>query len=543
MTALARNANQNVVPGATVLFTSADEAGIIVTQGTTDASGLATAVVTTGGNPQNRKITINASSGNASGSVSIAVVGTTLALSGPTNAQSNTPVPLTATLTDAGGKGIANAAVQVTSAAGNVLSASTLTTSSTGQVSFTLTGTNTSRLTDTVTATALGTAATTTITFSPDNFGFTMPASNKEIALNTNQTIQVRWLQNGNPVSGQTINFSTTRGTVTPTSVVTDASGLASATVSSTNAGFATIQASSSGLTKPSNTLQVEFVAINPTSINIQPSPAVIATGSQSNIGATVRDVNNNLVKNAVVDFTLNDTTGGTLSSPTATTNSQGVAIVVYTASSTPSASNGVRITATVRGVAVTSTGTLTVGSRALRITLGTGNQIFKPNATTYQLPYSAIVTDSAGNPVPNASFNLSVTSLRYAKGYYVVPAAGGNPTQTVTAVCVNEDTNGNGVLDPGEDINGNGVLDPGNVASVPGSATLGSDGTAQFNITYPQDRGNWVAVRLTARASVSGTESVENRDFVLPIAVVDQPNPPGSPSPYGIASNCSNPN
>src|SRR5690606_34266700 len=117
---------------------------------------------------------------------------------------------------------------------------------------------------------------------------------------------------------------------------------------------------------------------------------------------AVVRDVANNLVKNANVSFVLTDVTGGSLSAGSAVTDSQGRASVVYTASDTTSAQNGVRIVATVNGI--DDEVFLTVGGQNLRIVLGTGNEIVESDDTTrYELPYTAIVSDAAGNPAPNA--------------------------------------------------------------------------------------------------------------------------------------------
>ena len=62
------------------------------------------------------------------------------------------------------------------------------------------------------------------------------------------------------------------------------------------------------------------------------------------------------------------------------------------------------------------------------------------------------------------------------------------------------------------EDYNGNGRLDPGLVVStaeVSGqSATTGADGSAAVTLIYPKDHARWVAVQLTATATVNGTQN-----------------------------------
>ncbi|HZP13431.1 MAG TPA: Ig-like domain-containing protein, partial [Nevskiaceae bacterium] len=82
LTALVTDSNGNLVSGVPVTF-SAPGAGIQVTQGTTDASGTATAILTTGGNPTNRNLTVTASASGTSDSINVAVTGTTLQINGP----------------------------------------------------------------------------------------------------------------------------------------------------------------------------------------------------------------------------------------------------------------------------------------------------------------------------------------------------------------------------------------------------------------------------------------------------------------------------
>jgi len=112
-----------------------------------------------------------------------------------------------------------------------------------------------------------------------------------------------------------------------------------------------------------------------------------VSPSEQSTITAKVRDPAGNLVKNAIVVFQLDDITGGSLSAAQAPTNSQGEASVIYTASTTTSASNGVTITAFVQGAAAVSDSVnVTVASRELFISIGTGNEIFEPDSARYRV-------------------------------------------------------------------------------------------------------------------------------------------------------------
>lgn len=546
--AVTKDASNNVLPGQAVSF-AADSGAVIVTQPTTDSNGRALATLTTDGDPRNRTIKVTATSGSRSTTIAINVIGTTLSISGPANTQRSVETAYTLQLADAGGNGISGRAVELSTQAGNTLRSggavvSSVVTNGSGQASFTLSATNAAT---TITATVLGLTAVTPVTVSTDEFSFTSPDNNDSVIDlgSAPRTLTVTWLQNGAPVAnGTVVNFSTTRGSLSSSSVPTN-NGRAEVTITATNAGIANVVASSTAFTRPSATRSVRFRATQAAKIVAQADPAVIATNETSEISSVVRDANNNLVADKTVEFLLEDFSGGELSSPTAVTNTQGLARVTYRSTSTTTAKDGVRVTASARNAdgssATPGSTTLTVGSRALRITLGTGNEILEPNETTYQLPYSAIVTDAAGNPATNADFQLSVLPTRYYKGFYVIPEDGGDPVPFYAFTCDNEDAiPRNGVLDQGEDFNNSTILEPGNVATVPRSPDLDASGTVQFNIQYPQDRGNWVEVELTARAVVGGSEAVEKAVFTLPISEDDAENPPATfrngraESPYG---------
>jgi hypothetical protein len=371
------------------------------------------------------------------------------------------------------------------------------------------------------------------------------------------------WTNGGAPVTGQTVTFSTTRGTFTgggvTTTAQTDGTGTATATISSATAGPAVVSASATGVTA---TLALTFEATVPASVNVQASPTTIPTQGQSAITAIVRDASGNLVANQTVDFQLTDVTGGSLSAGSATTDIQGQAQIVYTASSTQSAANGVQITATVQGTTVpAATVTLTVGGQTVFLSLGTGNQIGENAAKTqFQLPYVVQSVDAGGNPVPNVAITLTVHSLppvgvptgtdetapsaadaAYWKGTYVL-----GTTWIWTPInangCLNEDLNGTGVYEASEDLNNNGRLDPGDVATVsPGSVTTDSTGSGSILIFYPESYANWVQVKLEATATVSGTQTSVSRVFQLPILAsyltATNADPPGFISPFGYLS------
>jgi hypothetical protein len=521
LTAQVKDANNNLVPDLAVNFSS-DSGSLTVTQPVTDVSGQALATLSTLGDPANRTITVTASVSDGTDTltdtITVTVIGSQLTITGPTNLSFGDTGNYDVKLVDAAGTGIPNVTVDLSSQAGNVLSASSLVTDSAGAAQFTLTA---SQGDDTLSATALGITTQRAVAVSTDSFSFLTPNANVEIPLNSNRTVTVRWTQAGVPVTGQQIDFSTTRGVLTPSSATTDASGEASVTIASANAGGASITASTNG--GPSTQRAVEFVATVADSIDVQADPFTIAPNEQATVTAIIRDPNNNLVKNKQVVFQLDDVTGGALSVGSAETDSQGRAQTVYTASSTTSASGGVVITAFVQDTpAVADSTALTVARREVFLSFGTGNTMSEPSPAEYDLPFVLFVTDADSNGVAGVQVQLSLHSTHYLKGYWTPDAVNDVWVATTTVTCDDEDVNTNGVLDAGEDFNGNLHVEAGNIASIVADATTDDSGKVLFDIIYPQQYGAWLDVRLEAKATVQGTETTESMTFVLPVLAAD---------------------
>lgn len=566
--ALLLDANNNVMSGVAVAFQSSSGA-LTVSNGTTGADGTATATLSSAGDPSNRTITVTAAAGSTTSTVPVNVVGTKLSLSGPTSLVLQSSGTYTASLVDASGNGISGQTATVTSAKDNTINPSTFTTDTNGQGSFALTAINSG--TDTITAAAAGLKATQSVSVSSDAFSFTSPTANANINIGTNSVVTVNWKNGTNAVVGAQITFAATRGTLTPTTVTTDANGSASVVISSTASGPSVISATgNNGTSTVSTQTTVDFIATTPSAMDLQASPGTIPTQGQSTITATVRDANNNLVQGQTVDFSITqDSTGGSLSAPSAITNAQGQANTVYTASTTTSASNGVVIGASVPGTSVTGSTSLTVGGATVSLSLGTGNTISALNSTQYEMPYTVQAVDAAGNPVSGVKVSFTVQSLGYIKGCRLwngisgtcaAPGAASGTGAWLAASttsssdteayslngsvgCVTEDLNNDGIEDNGynNDVN---IIFPGAVVSTDvGSATTASNGTAAVNLIYPKDHADYVAVQLTATATVQGTQSSTSVKFWLPALASDIETatsaPPGPYSPYGTANSC----
>lgn len=546
--------------------------------GVTDDTGQAYARLTTVGNSNNRTITVNSSSETAvADPLPISVTGTQITISGrdsvviSSNATQNV-IDLTITLQDSAKQGIANKNLVISSQQGHFLSANQIVTNSNGEAVVTLT-LDTTKIGDDIitvekvkeTATESTVSATHKLTVSDENFTLTyggavsssgvieIPIGSSSSSgntgsggsglpcVNTNDpncndgttdngdtgtsVFTVTWLQGATPKVGEHVTISTTRGSIgniIPSDGNLDETGKLTFTVTSDNVGQAVVTAIADG--GPSASLNVEFIAVDANQIALQssrpvlnPNTATNNNAERSEIIATVWDANNNLVKNKLIDFNLNDVSGGRLTASRATTDSNGQASTTYIAGFNSSAANGIVITASVVGDDVTpATTRLTVAQRDLFINIGSGNTLLDEDGIRYETLHTVLVTDANGTPVNNAEVTLSIYPTSFY-AYNEFDAEG----QPIFIRCKNEDINRNGILDAGEDVNGNGRLDPGNVLTfntrTENTLTLetgvapddGSvpNGYADFRVIYAISYANYVTAEITAQATVSGTE------------------------------------
>ena len=576
LTAQVKDSNNNLLEGENVIFT-ANGGALAVDSATTNASGIATATLSPTGDPSNRTITVSALAGTVTGSVTVDVSGTGISISGENSVVLNDTVVLTISLADSKGVGIPGELLTVSSASGNPIAATTLSTDSSGNVSITLTGNVAG--TDTITVTALGGTASQThsVSVSGDEFTVTLPAT--DLAIGSAHTVTATWKVNNVAVAnGTVINFSSTRGTLSAPTATTTA-GVATVTVSSTTAGPVSITASSSG---PTASVAGEFVAILPETINIQAAADTMGPdGQQNTITAVVRDLAGNYVKNIPIRFSIvQDTSGGSISNATAVTDSLGRSTTVYTSTAATTAKDGVVIKAEIEGTpGKNDSVAITVGQSELFVRLGTNSsKLASFDETRYNKTYNVLVTDSGGSAAANTAVTVTLIPTTFWKGYRI--PSGFDATDPLNVVlegpmivdyppnqhftdpilqlaypmateCTNEDsivsaTAFNGVLDAGEDLNNNGTLEPGNVASVSGTVTTDATGFALIDIIYAKDYASWTEVKLRASAQVAGSEGSDEVTFILPVLLGDVDDPetahPGDVSPFGAVADCTDP-
>jgi prepilin-type N-terminal cleavage/methylation domain-containing protein len=146
-------------------------------------------------------------------------------------------------------------------------------------------------------------------------------ASNDIIPPGADSTITA-WLTekgSGKPVSGKTIIFSTDNWMISPTNVVTDGNGKATALLSNSSIGEATVTATYGTL---SDTVTVNCVSMI---LTIDAAPIVVQPGETSTVTATLTDGSGLPIVGKSITFI---SATGELSSETATTNAQGEANV-----------------------------------------------------------------------------------------------------------------------------------------------------------------------------------------------------------------------
>ena len=557
ITAFVKDSGNRAMANQVVSFSTADSGVVLLQSGTTtDATGSVAATLTVV-DPTNRDVVVNARSGSISNTMTIGVVGTTVSLDGPATLIANAPTEFSVALRDAAGEVIGGKPVQVKSSAGNALSAGTVTTDTAGRAKFYVTGTVSGP--DTITATALGATGQVSTEVAATQVLFTSPGTGEELEVGaTPHPISVTFLSQGVPQVGQTVEFLATRGTVTA-SAQTDASGRATGTISSPTAGSSTITAKVGGVLASQ---RVEFVSRTASKISVQGSPANVgvnlsgATSNSSQLIAVVRDASDNPVKGQTVSFSADsDPSNGRIEPAVATTDSAGVATVSFFPGANTTGNNQITLRATVVGKGVTGTTTLTASRQELVVRTGTGNALLVPDEVNYIMPWDAVVTDSSGNPVANATVQASLVGIAFYKGQYSAQGVGGEarwpPGGELQGLppfrCPGEDSNGNLRLDAGEDTNGDGQITPGNVAAgqvVAEGGRTDSTGFARIHVKYPKEFGNWVKIRLVVTiTAIAGTEGTAIREFVLPVVRDDlslSMNPPGGVvSAYGRVGDC----
>ncbi|MBI3922547.1 MAG: DNRLRE domain-containing protein, partial [Armatimonadetes bacterium] len=274
---------------------------------------------------------------------------------------------ITATLTDVNNQPVADHVVDFTTTAGT-LSAASATSNAQGNASVTLTS-GTTAGTAQITSTSSGLTGTCSVTFTapPPAPAPTLTVTANPATLTADgasqSTITATLMDGTNqPMAGQTINFQTPAGTLTPTSAMTNVQGIATATLTSgTQAATPTITATSTSAT---GTCSLTFTGgFGGVTISVAVTPTLITADGQSTstVSATVTDNGQPPPDGTTVTFTTdwgsfegaNPATPGTL----AATTVNGAATLVLLSSNTQPANSSFTVTASALGAQGTATG------------------------------------------------------------------------------------------------------------------------------------------------------------------------------------------
>ncbi len=229
----------------------------------------------------------------------------------------------------------------------------------------------------------------------------------------------------GNTIAGAAVSVAVTgtNSVSLPGGSVTNGSGVATATVSSTEAGIKTVTAMINGTTiSQSGTLTVNPAAPSAAQSTVSAAPASIAAVSgTSTITVTVKDAFGNAISGATVGLAATGS-GNTITQPPGVTNASGVAI--GSLSSTAAGAKVVSASATKGGgpVAITQTATVTVGIG--NVDAGTSTVTVAPSTLTVGVGTSTITVtarDAGGNPINGAAVSVSVTG----SGNTITPSSG----------------------------------------------------------------------------------------------------------------------
>ena len=545
--AVIKNAQNILLSGVQVSFAVNSGAELQIVQGISADDGTARALLTSRNNPENRMITATASSGTFSQTLDINVVGTEVNVDGPSSVVLGDEIDITIKVADSDGTGLGGRTINLSASQGSI--APTAVTDNEGQVTVKYQADSAGA--NTITATALNAEGKLDFTVQEDSFSFSAVPS-ADVPLGNNATISITWLKDNSPFAGGQVTLSASRGVIGTPVTVTDANGVASFSIQSNNAGLTSITAQGidgDGQSVSART-QFEFIATSATTIIVDASPDLIGPeGQTTTISAVVRDATGNLVKGKVINFRVDDVSGGFVSPNSATTDSNGIASTVYTSNAVSSEDAVIVHAEVAENVSVTDFTTLTVGDRAFDISIGTGRIIQSPDESSYLKEFAVFVSDAAGRPVPNVNLTVSSTPVKFAaggnyrKGYWVYDTGLEVWYTVTTAVCANEDINANGSLDAGEDTNNDGKLTPGIIGTISfaGNSRTNENGQATLEIRYPRAFGPWTDVEVSVFGQSAGSEALDSQQFTFSVAaadLTDEASPPPA-NPFGQSASC----
>ena len=332
-------------------------------------------------------------------------------------------------------------------------------------------------------------------------------AINNEIKVETPTTVTVDLPST--VANGTIIYLSTNKGTLgtngeTRVSVAAQNGQAVFNNIQSKSPGVATLTVEYNGAKQLEQ--DITYITDKVAKLLVQVTNITVSVNGETKVIASVRDAYDAPVKNALVEFsTIEDASGGKLSSGTALTDASGNAVVSYFAGKNATPVNGVKISTAVKSVKLGNsylpvtgvqpqTTTFTVQNFSAWIGFAFADKVAPTTDNIYYIRAGSIfINNSIGQPAVNQEVSISVVPKTYGVGMWkFIPKVAGIPAVTdkdgvvtVPAVpevpakwirqsfmggstingffsCLSEDFNGNATLDRSEDLNGNGQLDAG---------------------------------------------------------------------------------
>ncbi len=361
------------------------------------------------------------------------------------SADGSTTATITAIALDANNVAVANAAVTFGASAGLLQGAST-STDTTGAATATLSAAGAAAGTAiTVTVTIGGASGSTVVNVVANQQTLTLTTDSPQIPSDGSKAATISAVlrdANNVAVSGVTVNFAVSSGTLTPTQPVTDATGTAKATLTALpDPTDRTITVTGTAASAQAGAVPVSVVG---TTLSVS-GPTALVLNSTGNYQVVLKDSAGHGIAGATVTLSSANGNGITAASPL-TTDANGQAAFVLTATST--ANGGVdKVSAAALGLIASET--VTVSSQSFSFTTPSTS----PANVNLNTPQNIAVTWLSNNvPVPNGTVvnfsstrgTLSASSATIGAGYGSPPVAG---AAGVAGVSISSTTSGPAVI------------------------------------------------------------------------------------------------
>jgi Big-like domain-containing protein/invasin-like protein len=446
VTVSVRDAGNHAVSGAAVVLSASGSGNTVVQPlALTNASGVATGTVSSTV-AESKLITATANGTTLSQHPAVNVTTaspakSTMAASPTTIAAGTGKSTITVTVKDAGGHALAGAAVALAATgSGNTLTQPLALTNTSGVTTGTLVSSVAEQKVVTASANGVGITKTATVTVTASAVSAslsTVVAAPASIAAGTGSATVTVTVKNGSgsPVTGATVVLSATGtgNTLTQPVGTTNASGVATGTLTSTVPEVKAVSAVANGigLTQTAVVTVTTGAAAGSKSTVVANPASIIAGSGTSTITVTAHDTAGNPVSGATVVLAATGS-GNTLTQPAAVTDANGVA----TGSLASSVTETKTVSATINGVAVVQTAAVTVAAQQASPSLSTlGAAPLSFSAGGSGTTITVTVRNGNGDPIAGANVVLSVTGTQNALTQPAGPTdANGAATGTLTA-------------------------------------------------------------------------------------------------------------